>query len=151
MTQVKKCETRFRRKEVFRSAVESRARWNYCIKHFLKSRQSFDWSFSVQKVNWSRIMTACGKWIWAEITFETQNLLCTSKQDQSEQFVPTITKGLFTVLTFSELSRCLKNRALMSALCIHSPLQKNTSKEIQKGCKNQMNGNNQITELFFPP
>lgn len=75
MTQVKKCETRFRRKEVFRSLVESRVGWNYCIKHFFKSRQSFDWSLSVQTVNWNRITTSCRKWIWVEVTPQTQNLL----------------------------------------------------------------------------
>lgn len=130
MTRVKKCEMRFGRKEVFRSAVESRAGWNYCIKHFFKSRQSFDWSLSVQKVNWSRIMTSGGKWIWVEVMLETQNLLCTSKWDRSEQFVPTPTKGHLAALTSSELSGCLKSRALISALHICSPPLKNTSREM---------------------
>ena len=151
MTQVKKCETRFRSKEVSRSAVESRAGWNYCTKHFFKSRQSFDWSLSIPKVNWSRIMTSYGKWIWVEVTLKTQNMLCTSKQDRFEQLVPTPTKGHLAALTSSELSGCLKSGTLISALYVRSPLLKNTSKEMQKGCKNQVNGNNQTTELFFFP
>lgn len=74
--------------EVFRSAVGSGAGWNYCIKHFFKSRQSCDWSLSIQKVNWSRILTLCGKGIWVEGMLEPQNVLCTWEQGWAEQFIP---------------------------------------------------------------
>lgn len=61
------------RQEVFRSVVESGAGWNYCIKHFFKSGQSCDWSLSVQGVNWSRIVTLCGKGIWVGEMLEAQD------------------------------------------------------------------------------
>lgn len=71
-------------KRFFRSAVESGAGWNYCIKPLFKSRQSCDWGLSVQKVNWSRIVTWCGEGIE-----EPQN--CSAlEQDWAEHFVPAL-------------------------------------------------------------
>lgn len=108
MTQVKKCETRFRRKEVFRSLVESRVGWNYCIKHFFKSRQSFDWSLSVQTVNWNRIMTSCRKWIWVEVTPQTQNLLALRNRTEPSSLFPPLqraTSQLWPPLNFQGVWR----------------------------------------------
>lgn len=106
MTQVKKCETRFRRKELFRWAVESRAGWNYCIKHFFKYRQSFDWSLSVQRVNWSGIMTSCGKRIWVEvrprICFALRNRTDLSSLFPPLQGPPRRTDLLWTLRVFEE-------------------------------------------------
>lgn len=77
------------RQEVFRSAVESGAGWSYCIKHFFRPRQSCDWSLPVQKVNWSRILTWCGKGMWVGVRLEPQSCSALA-QDWAEQFVPAL-------------------------------------------------------------
>lgn len=124
MTRVKKYETR--------DFSESGAGWNYCIKQYnSKSRQSFDWSLSVQKSkleqNWDLAWRRNLGWS-PRISLHL---------GLSWAVCPSPARGHLTALPCPEPSGYLR-----AAL-------KNTSGEMQEGCKTQEDGNSQTTAFIY--